>query len=161
MLEAGEEPQERRGRRGGGRAGNLRRATSGTIRQLPWTLPENHDRPIEPLDAEGVQRIHDGAMRILEEIGILFLNEEALAVLKDAGCDVDMETQRVRMDRAFVMEQVRKAPKRFTITPRNPARRVDGRRRRDALRQCRRVRPTPWTSTAAGGRATVPVSAIS
>ena len=63
-------------------------------------------------------------MRILEEIGILFLNKEALQILKDAGCDVDMDTQRVRMDRAFVMEQVKKAPKSFTITPRNPERKV-------------------------------------
>ena len=91
---------------------------------MPWTIPENRDRAVEPLDAEGVERIHNGAMRILEEIGILFLNAEALRILKDAGCEVDMETQRVRMDRAFVMEQVRKAPKSFTITPRNPDRQV-------------------------------------
>ena len=44
--------------------------------------------------------------RILEEIGIHFLNEEAKRVLSAAGCDVDAESSRVRMDRAFVMEQV-------------------------------------------------------
>ena len=121
MLEAGEEPPQRRARRSGGRAGNTRRSGGGAIHQMPWTIPQNRDRPIEPIDAEGVERIHNGAMRILEEIGILFLNAEALKILKDAGCDVDMETQRVRMDRAFVMEQVKKAPTSFTITPRNPA----------------------------------------
>ncbi len=121
MLDASDEPQERRARRSGGRAGNLRRSGGGAIHQAPWTIPSNRDRAIEPIDAEGVERIHNAAMRILEEIGILFLNEEALGILKDAGCDVDMETQRVRMDRAFVMEQVAKAPSSFTITPRNPA----------------------------------------
>jgi trimethylamine--corrinoid protein Co-methyltransferase len=121
MLEAGEEPPQRRARRSGGRAGNTRRSGGGAIHQMPWTIPSNRDRPIEPIDAEGVERIHNGAMRILEETGILFLNAEALKILKDAGCDVDMETQRVRMDRAFVMEQVKKAPTSFTITPRNPA----------------------------------------
>ncbi len=30
----------------------------------------NPDRPTEPLDADGVQRIHKGAMRILSDIGI-------------------------------------------------------------------------------------------
>ncbi len=121
MIEAGEEPPQRRARRSGGRAGNLRRSGGGAIHQMPWTIPANRDRPVEPLDEEAIERIHNGAMRILEEIGILFLNEEALNVFKAAGCDVEMDTQRVRMDRAFVMEQVKKAPKSFTITPRNPA----------------------------------------
>src|SRR3954463_5242532 len=121
---AAEESHRRRGRRPGGRAGNRQRAGTAAIHQIPWTIPENYDRAIEPLDAEGVERIHNGAMRILEEIGILFLNKEALQILKEAGCDVEMDTQRVRMDRAWIMEQVKKAPKSFTITPRNPKRRV-------------------------------------
>ncbi|MYZ48038.1 trimethylamine methyltransferase family protein [Propylenella binzhouense] len=112
------------GRRSGGRAGNARRLAGSAIRQLPWRIPQNRDRPTEPIDAEALHRIHDGAMRILEEIGILFLNEEALRVLAEAGCDVDRESARVRMDRGFVMEQVAKAPESFTITPRNPAREV-------------------------------------
>jgi len=124
MLGPAEAPSSPRGKRSGGRAGNLRRSGGGAIHQAPWTIPENRDRPVEPLDEEAVERIHNGAMRILEEIGILFLNDEALGIFKHAGCDVDMETQRVRLDRAFVMEQVKKAPKTFTITPRNPARTV-------------------------------------
>src|SRR4051794_6713529 len=123
MSEPAEDTQ-RRGRRSGGRAGNRQRAGTAAIHQAPWTIPQNRDRAVEPLDEEGVERIHNGAMRILEEIGILFLNKEALQILKDAGCEVDMDTQRVRMDRAWVMEQVKKAPKSFTITPRNPERRV-------------------------------------
>ena len=123
MLDVSESAQ-RRGRRSGGRAGNRMRAGTAAIRQAPWTIPQNRDRPVEPLDQEGIERIHNGAMRILEEIGILFLNEEALRILKDAGCDVDMSSQRVRMDRAFVMEQVGKAPQTFEIVPRNPDHRV-------------------------------------
>ena len=113
-----------RGRRSGGRAGNIRRGGTAAIHQMPWIMPQNRDAPVEPLSAEDVERVHNGAMRILEEIGILFLNDEALSVLKDAGCDVDMTTKNVRMDRAFVMEQVKKAPHDFTITPRNPERKV-------------------------------------
>ena len=120
MVEpAGE--QQRRGRRSGGRAGNIRRAGSAAIHQPPWTIPNSADRPVEPLDGAAVERIHDGAMRILEEIGIHFLNEEAKQILKQAGCDVDAGSDCVRMDRAFVMEQVRKAPPSFEIVPRNPA----------------------------------------
>lgn len=112
-----------RKRRGGGRAGNAaRRKKAGAIEQMPWRLPVNIDRPTEPLSEEGVARIHDGAMRILEEIGIEFFNAEARAILKQAGCNV--EGDRVRMGRDFVMEMVGKAPSRWTLTPRNPDHRL-------------------------------------
>jgi len=94
------------------------------LEQLPWRQLRYVDTPTEPLDVDGLERVHDAAMRILEEIGINFLNEEAKAILKTAGCDVDPDSDRVRMDRAFVMEQVGKAPAEFTITPRNPERTI-------------------------------------
>ncbi|MCG6903704.1 MAG: trimethylamine methyltransferase family protein [Rhodobacter sp.] len=106
-----------RRKRSGGRAGNTRRSSPLVIQQMPWRLPENTDRPTEPLYPEGVQAIHDGAMRILEEIGIEFLNEESLEILKEAGCKVDGTN--VRMGRDFVMEMVARAPASFTLTPRN------------------------------------------
>lgn len=108
------------GRRSGGRAGAATRRGKAPLQQMPWSIPQNIDRPIEPLTEEGVQAIHDGAMRILEEIGIVFLNPEALQILKEAGCRVDGDL--VRMDREFVMEMVGKAPSSFTLTPRNPDR---------------------------------------
>ena len=110
-------------RRGGGRAGNARRLGP-AVAQAPWTLPINTDSPTEPLAEEGVRAIHEGAMRILEEIGIDFLNAEARAVLKAAGCDVAPEGARVRMDRGFVLEKLRSAPQSFTVTPRNPERAI-------------------------------------
>ncbi|MDH5797321.1 MAG: trimethylamine methyltransferase family protein [Paracoccaceae bacterium] len=109
-------------RRSGGRSGNTRRTGSFGINQMPWRLPVNPDRPTEPLSEDGVQAIHNGAMRILEEIGIEFLNEEALGILKQAGCIIDGTN--VRMDRDFVMEMVGKAPEQFTITPRNPDKKI-------------------------------------
>ncbi len=98
------------------------RAGSAVIDQMPWRIPLNPDRPTEPLDQGGVQRIHQGAMRILKEIGIEFLNPDAVAHLKRAGCKVTGTN--VRMDEDFVMEMVRRAPPQFTITPRNPAREI-------------------------------------
>ncbi len=112
----------RRRSRTGGRAGAASRRGSAVIEQMPWNPPVNIDRPTEPLGPEGVEAIHDGAMRILEEIGVEFLNPEALAILKDAGCTIDGEN--VRMGREFVMEHVRMAPSEFTLTPRNPSRQI-------------------------------------
>ena len=70
-----EEPGRRR--RAGGRAGHQTRAGHTAIAQMPWRIPVNPDRPTEPLDGDGVQAIHRGAMRILADIGIEFLNPEA------------------------------------------------------------------------------------
>ena len=78
--------ERRRTRRGGGRSANLRGAGP-AVRQLPWEIPVNGDAPTEPLTGEQVQAVHDGAMRVLEEIGIEFLNDEAREVLKAAGCE--------------------------------------------------------------------------
>ena len=112
-----------RRKRGGGRAGNAERRGSGAIEQMPWNPPINTDRPTEPLTEEGIAAIHDGTMRILEEIGIEILNPEALEIFRaSGGCTINGEN--VRMGRDFVMEQIALAPEEFTITPRNPARAI-------------------------------------
>ena len=80
---------ERTRRRGGGHAGHARDTAAQAIRQMPWRIPLNPDRPTEPLPPEGVAAIHDAAMRVLEETGIDFLNAEARDILAAAGCPVD------------------------------------------------------------------------
>ncbi|MDX1432151.1 MAG: trimethylamine methyltransferase family protein [Gammaproteobacteria bacterium] len=113
----------RRARRSGGRSAN-RRGTGPAVRQLPWQMPVNTDAPTEPMTEDQVLAVHDGAMRILEEIGIEFLNEEARDILGAAGCETSPGGTNVRMDRGLVMEKVKLAPREFTITPRNPERRL-------------------------------------
>jgi len=113
-----------RARRSGGRSGNTRRGATEAIKQSPWRIPYNTDRPTEPLTPEGVEAIHNAAMRVLEEIGIEFLNEEAKDYLRKAGCIVDPDSDNVRMDRAWVMEMLAHAPSQFDITPRNLDRKI-------------------------------------
>ena len=113
----------RRGRRHGGRSANVRRSAA-AVKQIPWGLPRNSDAPTEPLDENGVRAIHDGAMRVLEEIGIEFIHDEAKQILGKAGCTVSPDSDNVRMGRDFVIEQVRKAPSTFDITPRSPGRKI-------------------------------------
>lgn len=115
------EPQARR-RRGGGRSGNAQRRGTTAIDQMPWRMIENVDRPTEPLKEEGVQAIHNGAIHILENIGIEILNDEARQIFSDAGCIVNGEN--VRFGRDFIMEMVAKAPSQFDMVPRNPDRTV-------------------------------------
>ncbi|PVA09374.1 methyltransferase [Pelagivirga sediminicola] len=116
-----EELQRRR--RTGGRSGNAQRRGTAVIEQMPWQPPINTDRPTEPLDDAGVAAIHEGAMRILEEIGIEILNAEALDVFRaSGGCTISGTN--LRMGRDFVMEEVAKAPPEWTLTPRNPDRQI-------------------------------------
>ena len=113
---------ELKARRSGGRSGNARRAASAAIEQTDWRIPVNIDRPTEPLSEEGVAAMHNAAMTVLEDIGIEFLNDEALDYLRKAGCTVEGEN--VRMDRDWVMEMIGHAPTQFDIIPRNPDRRI-------------------------------------
>ena len=114
---------EPRRRRAGGRRGHAERAGTAAIDQTPWRVPRVTDPPIEPLTEEGVQAIHQGAMRILSEIGIVFLNGEARETLGKTG-GVRLRDETVFFDPAFVMEQVALAPSSFTLTPRNPDRAI-------------------------------------
>ena len=71
----------------------------------------------EVLDEDGVELIHDASMAILEEVGIDFHDDEALALWTAAGADVD--GQRVRIDRAHLMELVACAPETSSLAARN------------------------------------------
>lgn len=110
----------------GGRSGNARRS-GGAIKQLPWELPVNPDAPTEPLPPEGVEAIHNATMQILEEVGVVFLNFEAIEIFRREGCLIDRENKdgaRVRFGRDYIMEKVALAPGSFTMTPRNPDRQI-------------------------------------
>ena len=107
------------------RARNSRRAReTQAFPQPPWSRLANPYRPIEVIDAEGVEAIHHASMRVLEEFGIEFLSDDALRRLDDAGADVDHDTRLVRFDRALIAELVARAPEVFTLHARNPARDV-------------------------------------
>lgn len=88
----------------------------------PFRQVRNPLAPVEVLSGEQVERIHQASMHILENVGLEFLDDEALDIWASAGADVDRDAQRVRMDRALVMEAVAQAPAQFTLHARNPAR---------------------------------------
>jgi trimethylamine--corrinoid protein Co-methyltransferase len=76
----------------------------------------------EVLNDEGLELIHDGSCRILEEIGIDFRDAEALALWKEAGADV--RGARVHIPRELLMSLLAKLPGQFTLTARNAERSV-------------------------------------
>src|SRR5450755_3571506 len=77
-------------------------------------------RPTEAISADELESIHDASMRVLEEIGMDFLDGEARRLLAAAGARVEPGSERVRFDRAMVTELIRTAPSSFTLHARNP-----------------------------------------
>ncbi len=107
----------REGRRGGREARRQAR-TAITIRALP--VLERAIPVYEVLNQEGLERIHEASLQILEQIGIDFRDAEAAQMWRDAGAEV--ERFRVRIPRQLLMGLVAKNPSRFTVHARNPER---------------------------------------
>ena len=111
------EGRRRRGRRSAGASAN------GEPRR-EWRGIERAVAPIEVLPAAHIDAIHEASFRLLAEIGIEFMAASARDVLRRAGADVDDATQLVRLPRELVLQTIALAPSAFTLTPRNPANRL-------------------------------------
>ncbi len=72
----------------------------------------------EILSEEAIDTLDKGWRRIVSELGVEFLSEEAVELFRMEGQQVD--GQNVKLDPDFVMEQVAKAPREFDIQARNP-----------------------------------------
>ncbi|MEM7537326.1 MAG: trimethylamine methyltransferase family protein, partial [Chloroflexota bacterium] len=77
--------------------------------------------PTEWASPDQLETIHNASMRILEEIGMAFMDAEALSLWEQAGAQVDHKNEMVRIDRGLLMELVGRAPSTFTWHARNPA----------------------------------------
>jgi trimethylamine--corrinoid protein Co-methyltransferase len=106
------------------RRGRDRRDRSGGAEQLPWARVYNPFPTLELLRPEQLDAIDAAAFTILEEIGLDFLSDEALPLLRAGGADVATGGQRVRFGREVIREWVAKAPERFMLKGRDPARDV-------------------------------------
>ncbi len=93
----------------------------GALNQLPWRNYRNPYSPVEVLTEEKLEKLHNASLRILEELGMEFMEEEALAILKANGAEMIPGTQKVKLPRDLVMHFVGKAPPEFTLHARNPA----------------------------------------
>lgn len=98
-------------------------AVEPAVRQLPWRQVENSHGPLPILDAEGVERIHDASVRVLEELGIELWSDEARELFADAGATIDGEV--VRIGRDLIDDALSTAPSRFTLTGRNLQKQIE------------------------------------
>ena len=110
------------GRRGGGR--DARRAARKSAGAVASPYVVRRLRPLEVLDEEALGIIETNADIVLEEIGIEFHDdEEALAIWRDAGADVD--GTRVHTPTGMCRKIIQdNAPAEFTQYARNPDKNV-------------------------------------
>ena len=110
-------------RKGGGRRSRAERS-GGTINQLPWRTVENPYAPLELASPEQIELIHKTSMRILSELGIRVMGERVMQLFEAAGAIVDRSESVIRLDESVVNAALKTAPQHFTLTSRNPARRL-------------------------------------
>lgn len=79
--------------------------------RAPWRVLADAD----------LERLDEGVMRTLEEVGVLFPSARALRVLSASGARVDEAQGLVRLPRAVVREALAAAPRGLLLAGRDPA----------------------------------------
>lgn len=87
--------------------------------------PVNGFTGIELLSEEQVTAVHEASLRLLEDTGVEFMGGAARTAFATTGALVDDETGVTRIPREVVEHALATAPRRFTVTPRNPERCLD------------------------------------
>lgn len=77
---------------------------------------------MEVTNQEGVELIHDFAMRVAEQIGCDFQDEESLSLWRQTGAEIDGE--RVRIGRDELLDLIGKIPSSYVHHARNSERTV-------------------------------------
>src|SRR5271167_2036764 len=105
-----------------GRARRRRAVERGGGAVAPAAQPTSPFAPVDLVSRDELESVHQAALEVLKEIGIDFLHDEARAMLKSAGADVDPASRRVRFDPPLVEAHIGLAPQEFTLHARNAAR---------------------------------------
>lgn len=115
-------PAADRARRGG-RAGK-RAGASAAFEQPPFRQLKTPFAPTKLISDDQLESIHLASLRVLKEIGVDVLHDEARRIMKAHGADVRDGSERVRFDSDMILELISHAPAEFTLHARNPAHNV-------------------------------------
>ncbi len=106
-----------------------RRRSRAERREERLNAPIVHFPPLTPkvplyevTNDEGVEMIHELAMRIVEEVGVEFRDAESLDIWRKTGAEIDGEC--VRLGREELLDLISHAPAEYTHHARNPERTV-------------------------------------
>ncbi len=103
-----------------------RRVRSPDALAVPFRPLRNPWPPLDVASPEAIEQIHQTSMRILEEIGIEFLDDEAVGLWERAGATLADDAlggaRRVKIDRGLLFQLLSTAPSSLTLHARNPER---------------------------------------
>lgn len=114
-LHPAEPVTARRGGRAGKRAGGQASFEQQPFRQLKIPFP-----PTKLISDDELESIHLASLRILKEIGVEVLHDEAREIMKKNGAEVSEGSQRVRFDPDMILEFIASVPSEVTLHARNP-----------------------------------------
>ncbi|RUT98223.1 methyltransferase, partial [Mesorhizobium sp. USDA-HM6] len=100
----------RRGGRAGKRAGG-----SAAFEQPPFRQLKNPLTPTKFVSDDELEAIHLASLRVLKEIGVDVLHEEARRIMKAHGADVHEGSERVRFDSDMILDLISNCPPEFTL----------------------------------------------
>ena len=106
--------------RRGGRAGK-RADDPFAFAQPPSRQLKNPFAPTALVSQDELESIHQASLRVLCEIGVDVLHEQARQIMKSHGADLVANGERVRFDPDLVMEMIGHCPSEFTLHARNSA----------------------------------------
>jgi trimethylamine--corrinoid protein Co-methyltransferase len=85
----------------------------------------NPFKPLEVLSEDQLMAVHEASLSLLQETGMEFMGPAARDLLRKAGAKVDDATGLVKIPRELIAEGLKSTRPSFTLTPRNPARRLN------------------------------------
>lgn len=112
----------RQSRRRNARPGHREHRIPGALQQSPYTQVRLPYAPTEILSADQVEAIHETSLKILENVGMKVLDTEARRYFREAGAEVDDDSEIVKIDRHLVGEKLALVPDEFEVIARNPER---------------------------------------
>ncbi|GAB4503686.1 MAG: trimethylamine methyltransferase MttB [Anaerolineales bacterium] len=88
--------------------------------QRPPLEPIRSAYRLQYLSDEQLDQLQEATLRILEEVGVRFPSEKALAILDGHGARVDKATQIVKFPREMALKAMQSIPRYFTMGARAP-----------------------------------------
>lgn len=110
----------------GARRRGRRQAAPGAagFAQKPFRQPVRRWPPVELISADELETLHEASLRVLAEVGMEVLDNQARQIMRAAGALVRAGERRVRFDPDLIMAKVATIPASFTLHARNPAHNV-------------------------------------
>ncbi len=93
--------------------------TNNPVSGANYRAPVNPYPPIEILNQDQLNSIHEASLKVIEETGMRILYDEGREIFRQAGAEVDDESMMVKIDRELLMESVAKAPSKIDLKYRN------------------------------------------